>query len=174
MTTIMEVTQKQPTLIDLAVAVAPWIHIKNVRLVRSAIESKHEGFEAPVKLAHGFDAITTLDMEAKRLCVRTSLTVAAGDVLHVSADFILDYSLIESPVGITEEAADAFGKMNGIHNVWPYWREYVQSVSTRVGFPPLTLPLVTGASLLEYYKAKDADASIQKDADAQETTDEAR
>ncbi len=99
--------------------------------------------------------------------------VAAGDVLQVSAVFILDYNIAESPVGITDEAANAFGKMNGIHNVWPYWREYVQSVSTRVGFPPLTLPLVTGASLLEYYKVKDASVKDMKDTEIQSALEKA-
>jgi preprotein translocase subunit SecB len=106
-----------------------------------------------------FDATTKLDREAKGLSVHTFLEVVAGDALKISAEFALEYSVSESPIGITDEAASAFGKMTGIHNVWPYWREYVQSVSVRAGFPPLVLPLVTGASLVAYYSAKDASDS---------------
>ncbi len=29
-----------------------------------------------------------------------------------------------------------------ISNAWPYWREFVQSMSTRMGFPALTVPLL--------------------------------
>jgi hypothetical protein len=152
----MEPATKQPSLMDLSVAIAPWIHIKQVRLAKSRIESGASDIATLTKLEHTFDATTEFDREAKRLSVRAFLTVAAGDLLRISAEFILEYSVDESPVGITDEAASAFGKMNGIHNVWPYWREYVQSSSARVGLFPLTVPLATGASILAHYAAKPA------------------
>jgi hypothetical protein len=150
----MDDTKKQPTLMELSVAIAPLTHITQVRLLKSSIEAKAITTDAPIRLQHSFDALTELDKEANNLSVRASLEIAAGDVLHISAEFVLDYRISESPVEITDEAADAFGKMNGIHNIWPYWREYVQSVSVRAGLPPLVVPLVTGASLVAYYKAR--------------------
>jgi hypothetical protein len=33
-------------------------------------------------------------------------------------------------------------RINPISNAWPYWREFVQSMSTRMGFPALTVPLL--------------------------------
>jgi hypothetical protein len=36
----------------------------------------------------------------------------------------------------------AFGHNVGIQNVWPYWREYVQSTTTRMGLPGMMVPLV--------------------------------
>ena len=32
--------------------------------------------------------------------------------------------------------------INPISNAWPYWREFVQSMSSRMGFPALTVPLL--------------------------------
>ena len=32
--------------------------------------------------------------------------------------------------------------INPIFNAWPYWREFVQSMSARMGFPALTVPLL--------------------------------
>jgi hypothetical protein len=32
--------------------------------------------------------------------------------------------------------------LNPISNAWPYWREFVQSMSNRMGFPALTVPLL--------------------------------
>jgi len=32
--------------------------------------------------------------------------------------------------------------INPISDAWPYWREFVQSMSTRMGFPALTVPLL--------------------------------
>jgi preprotein translocase subunit SecB len=47
------------------------------------------------------------------------------------------------PIEITFSAKQvkAFATTNGMLNVWPYWREFVQSVTSRAGLPPLTLPL---------------------------------
>ena len=33
-------------------------------------------------------------------------------------------------------------KINPISNAWPYWREFVQNMSSRMGFPALTVPLL--------------------------------
>lgn len=150
----MDITNKRPTLMDLSVAIAPLTHITNIRLLKSSIEAKAWTDDAPVTLQHSFDATAELHREAKSLSVHTSLEIVAGDVLRVVADFLLDYTVSDSPVEITDEAADAFGKMNGIHNIWPYWREYVQSVSARAGLPPLVVPLITAKSLMAYYKTK--------------------
>ncbi len=35
-----------------------------------------------------------------------------------------------------------FAKINPIYNAWAYWREFVQNMTTRMGFPPLTIPLL--------------------------------
>ena len=32
--------------------------------------------------------------------------------------------------------------VNPISNAWPYWREFVQNMSSRMGFPALTVPLL--------------------------------
>lgn len=38
--------------------------------------------------------------------------------------------------------AEYLGTINPISNAWPYWREFVQSMSARMGFPALTVPLL--------------------------------
>ncbi len=35
-----------------------------------------------------------------------------------------------------------FMTINPISHAWPYWREFVQSMSARMGFPALTVPLL--------------------------------
>ena len=35
-----------------------------------------------------------------------------------------------------------FLRINPISDSWPYWREFVQSMSARMGFPALTVPLL--------------------------------
>ena len=149
-----ELAQKEPSLIDLSVGIAPFTHIKQIRLSKSFIESKSIDVSSDAQLKHDFDAQTILDKETGTLSIRASLTVTAGDFVQIDADFVLDYS-IDKSITITDEVATAFGRINGIHNVWPYWREYVQSTSMRVGLPPITLPLMTGTAIRDYYIEKD-------------------
>lgn len=42
---------------------------------------------------------------------------------------------------LSAEATKAFAQKNAGFNVWPYWREYVQSTCCRVGIEPIPIPL---------------------------------
>ena len=47
--------------------------------------------------------------------------------------------------------------INPISNAWPYWREFVQNMSARMGFPALTVPLLEIAlkhAALKYAKSQ--------------------
>ena len=149
-----EVVPTGPSLMELSVTIAPFTHLEQIRLSKSSIESKSIDVSSDAQLKHSFDATTILNREAGTLSIRASLTVVAGDFVQIDADFVLDYSFDKS-IPITDEVATAFGRINGIHNVWPYWREYVQSTSMRVGLPPIILPLMTGTSICDYYVEKD-------------------
>ncbi len=41
-----------------------------------------------------------------------------------------------------ESDAEVFGRVNGIYNAWPYWREYVHTSLVRLGLPAFDLPLL--------------------------------
>ena len=49
--------------------------------------------------------------------------------------------IVPSELSFSAKQIHAFVRTNGMLNVWPYWREFVQSVTGRAGLPPLTLPL---------------------------------
>jgi hypothetical protein len=38
------------------------------------------------------------------------------------------------------EHLSAFAQGNGIYNAWPYWREFLQSSTVRMGLPPFIVP----------------------------------
>lgn len=152
----MEVPPKQPSLIDSAAVIAPWAHIKQIRLLRSSIESSFRELPSVSPLHHTFDATATIGQEQKSIQVHVFVKMSAGDLVRIEAEFILEYALDKSPFGeVSDEVATAFGKMTGVYNAWPYWREYVQSTIGRLGLPPLTLPLITHASMLVYYAEKE-------------------
>ena len=50
--------------------------------------------------------------------------------------------VLSSERPITDAFMEIFTKINIQMNTWPYFREFVQSMIQRVGFPPLTLPLL--------------------------------
>ena len=52
--------------------------------------------------------------------------------------------------------------INPISNAWPYWREFVQSMSARMGFPALTVPL------LEFVPEKPAAKEVKSQPDEKE------
>ena len=60
-------------------------------------------------------------------------------VFTISASFLLTYTKTKE-IEMPKDFVDIF-KQNGIELVsWPYFREFVQNMITRMGYPPLTLP----------------------------------
>ena len=44
--------------------------------------------------------------------------------------------------GINDEHLHAFSATNGVFNAWPYWREFVQNTTARMGLPtPVIVPV---------------------------------
>jgi hypothetical protein len=68
----------------------------------------------------------------------------AGDEVYVeiTTEFCAQYDLS----GTVDEnalrpALEEFSRYNVGYHVWPYWREYVQSVCARIGIPPIPVPM---------------------------------
>jgi len=59
--------------------------------------------------------------------------------LKVTCSFGLKYS---SEAGISEDFMEIFKVRNIPLNTWPYFREFIQSITQRMNIPPLTLPLL--------------------------------
>ncbi|MCC5830871.1 MAG: hypothetical protein JJU36_15600 [Phycisphaeraceae bacterium] len=64
--------------------------------------------------------------------------VPAGRLL-IGATFQLVYQLPEIDK-YGKDQLQAFAEVNAVYNVWPYWREYVQSTLARMGLPTITMP----------------------------------
>jgi len=75
--------------------------------------------------------------------IQTLLTPPDGgedDGARIWARFDLRYSLREK-TELNEGLLEQFANMNGVFNVWSYWREFVQSTLLRMELPPVILPL---------------------------------
>lgn len=58
-----------------------------------------------------------------------------------AATFVLIYQVADA-VSFEDDELRSFGAINGLYNVWPYWREFIQSASTRMGLPALTIEVL--------------------------------
>jgi hypothetical protein len=82
-----------------------------------------------------------------RIAISGNAPTADGNPVRTDGSFYLDAKfgiryLLASLDGITQEMAAAFGNVNGVFNIWPFWREFVQSMTTRMGLPPIVVELL--------------------------------
>lgn len=60
-------------------------------------------------------------------------------LVEMMARFVILYDL-PGRDGITREDLIAFAGSRGVFSVWPYWREFVHTMSLRLAIPPIILP----------------------------------
>lgn len=58
---------------------------------------------------------------------------------EINASFIAEYRITCGDLAY--EAIEEFAKRNAGYHVWPYWREYVQSVCSRMQLPQVVMPM---------------------------------
>lgn len=63
----------------------------------------------------------------------------AEAVFFIEATFQALYDIPEN-ITTDKNTLQTFADMNGTFNLWPYWREFVSSISVRIGLPALTVP----------------------------------
>lgn len=69
--------------------------------------------------------------------------VSEESLVEIRIELALTYDLLVEapPNNLRQPLFDAFAEINGIYNAFPYLREHVQSVTTRMGLPPVVLPV---------------------------------
>lgn len=58
----------------------------------------------------------------------------------VECEFLVYYDELAAEVPLDQESLELFSQANVPFNVWPYWREVVQSACSRMGLPRVVLP----------------------------------
>jgi len=142
------VIEQAPAEVKLAFEVHQHSSLQSIRLVRAKLASNANPVESEASVAVGFDFRSKL-VEARpgllRIAVSFRMAGAAEGVappaVAVEALFEADYQLHEG-YAPAEAAARAFKDGNAIFNVWPYFREFLQSSLQRMGLPPLTAPFL--------------------------------
>jgi hypothetical protein len=123
--------------------------VEDIRLVNSACSLLLEDGELPDNLE------SKIESEGKLLGRHESIGMmhrmqmrgfytgkyeADPSPLYIEAVFAARYS-ISNKIEITERDLESFAHTISLLHVWPYWREFVHSMSCRMGLPPITIPL---------------------------------
>ncbi len=132
---------------DLAAPVSKRVEVMEILLAESMTKRGAVRDRRPAKLAMGVNVETQVDKDEKVVCVRPRFVLSAKydeadneELLRIEAQFVLRYR-VPSFEGLKKANIVAFGELNGLYNAWPYWREFVQSTTVRMGLPPLTIPV---------------------------------
>ncbi len=133
--------------VELSAQVSDRVQIRHVILAESVVRRRADCSEPPSELSLRVEVKTEASKQDQLLLVFPRFTLTGRDgtksseeTLRIEALFVVKYQLTRHD-GLKKSHFDAFGKVNGVFNVWPYWREYVQSVTVRMGLPPLTIPV---------------------------------
>lgn len=122
--------------------------LRQIRLVRAKMTStlRPESADDPLEIAFQHKS---KQVDSPPRCFRVSVVFKMngkreGDEavpVSVECDFEADYELADG-FTLSPEAARAFKDGNAVFNMWPYFREYLQSSLQRMGLPVLTAPFL--------------------------------
>lgn len=142
-----ESTQANETV--LAAKVGPNVSLRAVHTKRIAGELLQPGFEPPLTYSINVQPSYTRvdDHLAYEFSYRVTASGKPGEdadeepVAELEVTLVLVYQLT-SDVELADDELGAFGSVMGTFTAHPYLREAVQSLSVRIGLPPLTLDVV--------------------------------
>ena len=117
------------------------ILLNDCSVKKHEVKSKGGAIDLDISMKLGYDQnasevsfITTYKLDGVKRSEGTN-----EKVFTITASFQLSYMKTKE-VEISKEFVNVF-KDNSIELVsWPYFREFVQNMISRMGFPPLTLP----------------------------------
>jgi hypothetical protein len=141
----------------LAAAVSDRVEIVNVRLVACGCRQSPLVMTGELAAAMMQETDTRLDEAQKLVQVFARFQMTAQPVakskehapkakgkrdvaLVIQCMFLLTYRIADLS-GLTPDHFTDFGRVNGIYNAWPYWREFVQNMLGRMGLSPFTIPV---------------------------------
>lgn len=118
-----------------------------------------------VDVTDGFDAIVHLNYDHIGEEYGRDELGESFNHLKIEALFALTY-FVKGPIDklsdndrVLLEAEDirAFARYNATYNAWSYWREFVQSMSNRLGLPAITIPIFPVPNLVAPSLARPVD-----------------
>lgn len=104
------------------------------------ISLKEEGKDIGIKLFRvHLETAVRLVIPSRE--IKEALPIEPGTAaVEIDATFVAEYA-IKDGSDLSLEAQAEFAKTNVPFQVWPYWREFLQSVCARISIQPFTLPM---------------------------------
>lgn len=127
---------------ELSAPVSRVVKVKGIRLIECHAQVSPSSVSAHQQI--GVEHRSKAEREGTSLRVTIDVRVwtqseRADRLLDIAASYLLTYDVGEHE--FDQAQLDAFAALNGMFNLWPYIREFVQSMSVRMGLPALTLPV---------------------------------
>lgn len=119
--------------------------LKSIELIESNIK-KDKKFNPPASIDIDYKNRTSLNKKISQFAVDFVFDLNSHkndnkDIkLKIFAEYIVFYSVNKD--FFNKEFVEFFSKYNAIIHVWPYFREFVQNMTSRMGIPLLTLDLI--------------------------------
>ncbi len=81
-----------------------------------------------------------VDLGVRVVNLSASVESETAPIFQIEATFQLDYAITGQ---IDSAALNEFARFYAVHNVWPFWRQYVFSMANQAGLPTPEIPLNT-------------------------------
>lgn len=124
-------------------AVLKSLGLKDLRLLNATAKSPLATGKLPEKVGQTTTVGTRIEGQLVLIHIKFSLTATsdeAEDLFLIEAEYGVTFDVV--PAGkFGDKDAQMLGQVNGVLIVWPYWREFVQSMTGRMSLPQLRIPL---------------------------------
>lgn len=164
-----------PTDFALAQTIARDVKLVAVTLCSTDLDSRVDPLHPPAELQldHGYRArfelrpsapehvYVFIDFKFEAALGQESGEPASKPTLSLNATYLALYEL-PSATQRDERALQYFAQLNGTYNIWPYWRELVQTVTGRVGLTSYVVPVLRLAPTELPEETKAVGATTQK------------
>jgi hypothetical protein len=138
---------------DLSAKVAEKVRLKDIRIL--SVDAAWDPTEVEFPLSVNYTVSTEAMTQEEGFRIIAQFGMAAkgteekgGSEVKVGAAFELQYEHPDAHE-LTEDDIESFGAVNGLYNAWPYWREFLQNMTSRMGLPALIAPVFRVADRLQ-------------------------
>lgn len=119
----------------------PWRHAGKTR-AQHRHQVENDWLEAKTEDGESLKVLRALVTLALRIVAEDLDASESPEILHeLSATFAVEYIILRDPA---EEQLGGFCEFNCVHNVWPFWRQYVYETLKSASLPVITVPFFPG------------------------------
>jgi preprotein translocase subunit SecB len=131
--------------IERAAALQAKVQLQDISLYKSEAAGAGPPVRAvePVRLSAEVDSeVEHRDSEGVGFAVTLRVACEEPLAFHIEATFLARYRFADQAEPASQTELEAFRKGHAVLAIWPYLREFVQTITARMGFPTEPLPLL--------------------------------